>query len=203
MNQELEDLREEAIGLGVEFKKTHGVKTIKKLIKEFKDKDEVYSSSTSNEGTEVVAEQKEEVKPKLKEKKYAYRELKLANEIYPADGLSPIKKATRLIRLRVTNRDPDEQWKKSETVKVSTANFGTLCSRQITFGIIEHIEYVGLVSLLEKKYVHKTQKQNKQTGEFYIENDLRPSLSIDILEPITEAEKVTIGTRQLTSLNED
>ena len=192
----LQEAREKLDDYGVAYKKTHGLKTLIKLIDE--------QESFLPEPMEDTLPEKidTEIKPKSKPKSES-RELNTANDLYPTDGLSPVQKATRLIRIRVINRDPDESWKKSETVKISTAKFGTLCSRQITFGIIEHIEYVGLAYLLEKKYNHKTEKKNPQTGESFIEQELRKTFSIEVLEPISESELKTIANRQLTTLKDE
>ncbi len=147
----------------------------------------------------LPTEKKKSTKNK-KTKKDPFKEM--IEQYYPSKDIqNPLLKAKRLIRVMVSNLDAEDMERNGTLVQVTTVRHGDLCSRYVDYGTETHCEYVGVMALKEKTYIHKEEFFDKARNAKSIRTSTRPKYNIAILPPLTEDEIKTIADRQEITLD--
>lgn len=209
---ELTVLKERAKSLGVSHGNNIGVDALRAKIAAHLAGDAV--------PTDVTDESPVEVQPELSNvvpgvnAPYAAPK---ATDLAAAPSVSAIKKAEapknarqqliadamKLVRLRITNLDPKKKDWPGEFVTVANDYIGTV-RKYIPFGEKTangyHVPYCIYEFLRDKKYLHLRTSNNKTNREQIDvdERDLR-EYSLEILEPLTEAEIAELKQIQLAT----
>ena len=97
-----------------------------------------------------------------------------------------IKDATKLIRVLVTNRNPNKKDVTGEYFTFSNSAVGTI-TRLVPFNVETHVEQGILNAMTLRKYAKVTMKKNAQ-GVPYPERRTLAELGVEILTPLTEQE---------------
>lgn len=105
-----------------------------------------------------------------------------------------IKDATKLIRVLVTNRNPNKKDVTGEYFTFSNAAVGTI-TRLVPFNTETHIEQGILNAMTLRKYAKVTMKKNAQ-GVPYPERRVIDELGVEILTPLTEQELKDLAADQ-------
>jgi hypothetical protein len=105
-----------------------------------------------------------------------------------------IKDATKLIRVLVTNRNPNKKDVTGEYFTFANAAVGTI-TRLVPFNTETHVEQGILNAMTLRKYAKVTMKKNAQ-GVPYPERRVIDELGVEILTPLTEQELKDLAADQ-------
>lgn len=105
------------------------------------------------------------------------------------------REATKLVRVRVMNMNPNRKEWEGDTYTVSNRNIGTI-KRYVPFDVEWHVEQALLNVMLERKCQVFSTRKDQRTGRERKEPRLISELSIAILEPLTPKQLKELAQRQ-------
>lgn len=108
-------------------------------------------------------------------------------------------KATKLIRVRITNLNPNKKHSEGEWFRAGNDVIPHV-ARFVPFEIETHVEEILLTTIRNRKYTHITQRTKRevaQAGEMAPPpKRLRNEFSIEVLPPLTDTELKALAAQQ-------
>lgn len=158
----LNQLKEQATSLGITYSPNIGIETLKKKIEDKLGKSEVSESKPST-STATSAPSVSDLK---------------------ADALA-------LVRIKLTNLDPNDRDLKSETFTMVNRVVGKI-SRTIPFNRVWHVEKCLLDSIMDTKFIIANQSDDESVPE----KAFVSKYHVEILSPLTEKELRELAKEQ-------
>ena len=165
---ELETLKERADKMGIKYHPNVGVETLRERV----------NAALSGESTE---ETKEAEKASEKETE-GQRKQRMKKE------------ALKLVRVRVTNMNPNKKEWEGEILTVSNAVLGTV-KRFVQFNEEWHVEQI-ILNAMKERQCQIFPKARGPRGEQIVKSKLVNEFNIEILPPLTEKELKDLAQRQ-------
>ena len=168
---ELEVLKERADKMGIKYHPNVGVETLRERVNAAltgNTQEESKDADTASEAVETEAQKRQRLK----------------------------KEALKLVRVRVTNMDPNKKEWEGEVWTVSNSVIGTV-KRYVPYNADEgwHVEQIILNAMKVRK-CQIFQKARGPRGEQITKPKLINALNIEILPPLTEKELKELAQRQ-------
>ena len=171
---ELDLLKTRAKLLGIQHSPNIGVDALKEKIKE------------ATEGT------------KPKEVEVVKSKSELENEL----RAKIISENMRMVRIKITNLNPDKKDLDGEILTISNKYLGTV-RKYIPFGQRTengwHVPYCLFVEMKNKVFLQKKTKTNKQTGQIDLDTHWAPEFALVELPPLTEEELQELAVSQMSA----
>lgn len=174
----LEDLKERATKLGIKFHPTIGEDKLREKVAEAMTRLDGENTPASEESDEVAATSAY-VAPKETKAQQAYR---LKSE------------ASELIRVRVTNMNPNKREWEGEIFTAANSVVGTF-RKFIPFNVPWHVPRIILEQLRQRQFQHFTTEVD-QRGNKVRRGRLIAEFAIEELSPLSEKELKELAQRQ-------
>ena len=174
----LEDLKERATKLGIKFHPTIGEDKLREKVAEAMTRLDGENTPASEESDEVAATSAY-VAPKETKAQQAYR---LKSE------------ASELIRVRVTNMNPNKREWEGEIFTAANSVVGTF-RKYIPFNVPWHVPRIILEQLRQRQFQHFTTEVD-QRGNKVRRGRLIAEFAIEELSPLSEKELKELAQRQ-------
>jgi hypothetical protein len=165
---ELETLKERADKMGVKYHPNVGVETLRERV------NAALAGETTEESKEAEKSSEEETEGQRKQRMK--------------------KEALKLVRVRVTNMNPNKKEWEGEILTVSNAVLGTV-KRFVQFNEEWHVEQI-ILNAMKERQCQIFQKARGPRGEQIVKPKLIKEFNIEILPPLTEKELKELAQRQ-------
>lgn len=127
------------------------------------------------------------------EKVIKAKEIKAKNRTVEDD----VKEATRLVRVVITNNNPEKNEWKGEIFTVQNAIIPKI-TKYVPYGVTWHVPVIMLNAIKERKY-RKSVTTKNANGVPLKRQVLLPEFTVQLLDPITTEEFEAIKQRQLAN----
>lgn len=191
---EIDTLRSRCDILGIGYKHNTGIKKLKILINAKLEPEE-----TNSEDEEI----EEEVEiPQVVVKKAKKIKKVSKTELAKLDFEKRRKEALLLVRIRVTNMNPDKKAWTGEFISGGSARMGTV-KRFVPFDNEDgwHVEKILLDIMRDRRFTKRTEKKGKN-GVSYVDSKQVPEFGIEILDPLTPKERDALARQQVLADNQ-
>lgn len=182
--EELEFLKETARQLGIKFSNNIGIEALSEKISVFQ--------------AELAEQEKAKNQPKEVPQGKAAQAAALRRMIQ-ADAL-------RLVRVRINNLDPKKNELKGEIITVGNDYVGTI-KKMVPYGKATdggyHIPWILYKYLKNKEYLVVRSTTHPVTKQITTETSYEREYSVEILDPLTDAQMKTLAQKQLAASTAD
>ncbi len=199
--------------MGIEFHHRIGVEKLRKLVNA-RLNGETEEEDTEDYGDDDASDFDSDMAKKDEPSIQVSKQAKLIEKAKkPVDLRKPVeskqqrrnrlrREALKLVRVRVTNMNPNKSAHEGEIYTVSNSVIGTV-RRYVPFNVPWHVEKIILNALKERTYMHfVTVKDNR--GNKTKQTRIAKELSIEELNPLNDEELDKLAQRQMArASNED
>lgn len=202
MELQLQQLKEIANNLGLNYHHMTGAEKLEKMIKEHCESNDIDFNDLSKDY--VINETKDDVvtteTPTNKKDDIGINDLKtltfadLEKKADESDANKRNREAVRLIRCNIVCNNPNKQAYVGEIFCVKNSSIPEI-KKMVPFNVPTHVPEIMLNMIKEKQY--QVFKQEKRNGFLVTTSSLKDEYNIQILPPLTSDEFNSIRQKQL------
>lgn len=109
------------------------------------------------------------------------------------------KEQLKLVRLRITNLNPNKKELMGEIFTVANNHVG-IVKKFVPYGEATedgyHVPYIIYTQLKSRRFLNIKTKRNRQTGQIEVEQNWAPEFALEVLDPLTPEQLRQLANRQ-------